>query len=237
MLDSRNLTIFSSHETVSGETSTGACTYDATQIGEKTTVTYSYSIETDGFMCVYLDLSKKNSYNVYRNGEKLFNETYSIPQMMAISQIAPGDVIEIELNCKANETGNISISAALLNDDVFRKAYDALSASTLQLTSFCNTKLSGTIDCNRSGVLYTSIPQNGNWHAEVDGKPAEIVLIGDAMVGLLLSEGEHEITFTYRNPSFALGWRLSLVFLLIFLFLYYVSYRPSIKRRKGKFEK
>jgi uncharacterized membrane protein YfhO len=237
MLDSRCLTIFSSHETVSGETSTGSCTYDATQISEKTTVTYSYSIESEGFMCIYLDLSKKNSYNVYRNGEKLFNETYSIPQMMAISQVAPGDVIEIELNCKANETGNINISAALMNDDVFQKAYAVLSKSTLQLTSFSNTKLAGTINCNRSGVLYTSIPQNGNWSAKVDGKPADIILIGDAMIGLLLSEGEHEITFTYRNPAFELGWRLSLVCLLIFLFLYYVSYRPTFKRKKGMYEK
>jgi len=237
VLDSRALTIFSSNDTVSGETSTGSCAYDASQISEKTTVTYSYSIESEGFMCVYLDLSKKNSYNVYLNGDKLFNETYSIPQMMAISQVSPGDVVEIELNCKANEKGNISISAALLNDAVFQKAYDVLSTSTLELTSFSNTKLTGNIDCNRSGVLYTSIPQNGNWSATVDGKPADIVLIGDAMCGLLLSEGQHEITFSYRNPSFELGWRLSLVCLLIILFLYYVSYHPTFKRRRGKFEK
>lgn len=237
VLDSRCLTILSSHETVSGETSTGVCSYDASEIGEKTTVTYSYSIDSQGFMCIYLDLSKKNSYTIYRNGEKLFSETYSIPQMMAISQVEPGDVIEIQLNCKANEAGNINISAAVLNDDVFRRAYDVLSASTLELTAFSNTQVTGTIDCDRSGVLYTSIPQNGNWSAKVDGKPAEIILIGDAMCGLLLSEGQHEITFSYRNPSFELGWRVSLVCLLIFLFLYYVSYHPSFKRKKGKFEK
>ena len=237
VLSGSSLTIFSSHETVDAETSNGSCSYDASYISEKTTVTYSYSIEDEGFLCIYLDLSKKNSYNVYRNGDKLFYETYSIPQMMAVSQVVPGDVIEIEFNCKANEKGNISISAALLDDEVFQKAYNVLSASTLELTSFSNTRVSGTINCNRSGVLYTSIPQNGNWGATVDGKPAEVILIGDVMVGLLLPEGEHEITFTYHNTSFGLGWRLSLICLLIFLFLYYLKYRPTFKRKKGKYEK
>jgi uncharacterized membrane protein YfhO len=231
------LTIFSSHDTVPSNNLAGSCSYDATGINQATTVTYSYSIDQPGFMCMYLDLSKKNSYNVYRNGEKLFYETYSIPQMIAVSQVNPGDVIEVELNCKANEMGSITIYAATLNDTVFQRAYDVLSASTLQLTKFSNTQVSGTIDCNRSGVLYTSIPQNGNWSATVDGKPAEIVLIGDVMCGLLLSEGQHTITFTYRNASFAIGWKISLLCLAVFLALYYVYYRPSFKRRKGKYEK
>ncbi len=231
------LTIIGSHETVTSQTPAGSCSYDASGINEKTTITYSYAMDRDGFLCVDLDLSKKNSYTVYRNGEKLFSENYSIPQMMAISQVVPGDVIEIKLTCKANESGSMNISAALLNDDVYRKAYDILSASTLKLSQFSNTKISGSITCNRSGVLYTSIPQNGNWSATVDGKPADVVLIGEAMVGLLLSKGQHNITFTYRNPSFELGWRLSLICLLIFLFLYYVSYRPTFKRKKGKYEK
>jgi uncharacterized membrane protein YfhO len=92
----------------------------------------------------------------------------------------------------------------------------------------------GTINCNRNGVLYTSIPEDGNWTAMVDGKPVDIVLIGDAMIGLLLSEGMHTITFKYHNAAFSLGWKISLVCAVIFAGLYYSIYKP--KRKKGKYE-
>ena len=101
-------------------------------------------------------------------------------------------------------------------------------------TTFKNTFVEGTINCNRNGVLYTSIPQDGNWRATVDGKPVDIVLIGDAMVGLLLSQGEHTVTFTYHNAAFSLGWKISLACAAVFAGLYLSIYRP--KSKKGKYE-
>ena len=110
-----------------------------------------------------------------------------------------------------------------------------LSASTLELTSFSNTLVEGTIDCDRDGYLYTSIPQSGNWYAEVDGQEAEIVLTGDAMIGVMLTEGTHEVRFVYRNAAFSLGWKVSLGCAIVFSVLVYVAYQP--KGQKGKYEK
>ena len=108
-------------------------------------------------------------------------------------------------------------------------------SSTLELSHFSNTKVEGAIHCNRNGVLYTSIPQDGNWIATVDGQPAQIVLIGDCMSGLLLSKGFHEIRFTYHNKAFALGWKISLACFILFALLYLAFYRP--KRKRGKYER
>ena len=187
--------------------------------------------------CVNLELSKKNSSTMYLNGQLLYSETYSLPQMLAISEVTAGDVVEIKLSCKNGESGTMYVSAAIVNEDVFRKGYDILNASTLELTTFKNTYIDGTIQCNRDGVLYTSIPQNGNWIVSVDGQPAEAVMIGDAMVGVLLSEGYHQVSFTYQNKAFSIGWKITVVSLLIFLALYWFYYRPSIKESIGKFQK
>ena len=127
------------------------------------------------------------------------------------------------------------MQTAILNEELFWRGYDILNASTLKLTTFKNTYIAGTIDCDRTGVLYTSIPQNGNWSATVDGKPVEIVAIGDAMVGLLLSKGTHTVAFTYQNPALSLGWKISLACALVFAVLSISIYQPH--RRKGKYEK
>ncbi len=220
-------------------TQTGYSTYSATGSG---TVTYSYSVEQDGFMCVELDLSKKNKFNIYVNGrcietgsESTSGRAYSLPLTVAVGDVAAGDVVEVKFKCKQGESGTIRVNAGIMDDDIFRKAHSILSKSTLQLTTFRDTYLEGSINCDRSGVLYTSIPQNGNWVATVDGKPAQTVLIGDAMLGLLLPEGQHTITFTYRNAAFSLGWKVSLGCAAVFGVLIWRLY-PAPTRKKGKYQ-
>ena len=143
--------------------------------------------------------------------------------------------MEIHLTCKADLKGTMTIQTAILDEALFRKGYDILAASPLSLTTFENTLIEGTISCDRDGILYTSIPQDGNWRASVDGKPAEIVTIGETMVGLLLPKGTYTITFTYRNTAFNLGWKISLACVIIFLSLYRSIYQPV--RKTGKYKK
>ena len=230
----RNLTITGKSVTVSSYTTNGYCAYSTTpETGG--IVVYEYVADREGLMCISLDLYKVKNFSFWKNGIELYDESFSIPQTLAVSQVVPGDVIEVHLICNANEKGTIDLQAGILNDAVFQKGYGTLAASTLELTSFENTRIEGNILCDRSGVLYTSIPQDGNWLAIVDGEPAQTVTIGNAMVGLLLPEGEHTVSFIYRNKYFSLGWKISLVCLGVFVWLVFSIYQP--KHKKGKYEK
>ena len=186
-------------------------------------------------MCLSFNLPKRNRFTVSLNGQKLYSESYSLPQNLAVADVKPGDVVTVTVDCKAAEKSSMTIGAAVLNEDVFRRAYEVLSASTLELTHFSSTKVEGTIHCTRDGLLYTSIPQNGNWTAQVDGKEVDIVLIGDAMIGVPITEGSHTVTFVYHNKAFSLGWKISALCLVIFLGSAWYKYHP--KHRKGKFER
>ena len=225
--------ITSDDVTVSPTSGVGYCSYDT---GSKSgTVTYHISPKESGFLCIDLNLPKRNSFSVSLNGKKLYSETYSLPQCLAVAAVKPGDVVQIDLTCKADENSNMTIKPALIDDAVFRQAYDVLSASTLNLTSFTSTKVEGTISCNRNGLLYTSIPQNGNWSVTVDGKEADIVLVGDAMISVPMTEGTHTVTLTYQNRAFAFGWKVSLGCALLFVAITFTMYSPM--RKKGKYEK
>ena len=194
------------------------------------TLIYTYTAQKSGFMCLDLTMNARNTYNVYKNGSHLFTEGISLPQTISVCQVEPGDVIEVRATCKANESSNMTIRAALLNEEVFRRGYDVLNASTLELTEFSNTRVEGMINCNRDGLMYTSIPQNGtNWHVYVDGQEVEPILVGNVMISLPLTEGEHTITFVYKNEAFDLGWKVSVVCLLIFLAIIAVNYYPRYK--------
>ena len=232
MTGGNSLSITGADVSVRPQTATGYCYYTTGTTGGR--IIYRYVADRDGLFCIDLNLPKKNGISVWKNGVELYNETYSIPQSLAVSQVLQGDIIEIYLTCNANTKSSTTIHAAILDETVFRNGYDILNSSTLKLTSFSNTRVEGTIDCNRNGILYTSIPQDGNWSVTVDGKPVQTVTIGDAMVGVMLSEGQHDIVFTYHNAAFSLGWKISLACAFIFLFLYLGIYKPRFKN--GKYE-
>ena len=212
-----------SNVTLSNVSGSGVCNYKATSDGK---VTFSYYPQEEGFFCIDIDQTKRNSYTVRKNGTYLYGESYSLPQMIAVSDVVPGDRIDIVFTCKAGESGKITIDNGILNQQLFRQAYSVLEASTLDLTEFSTTYIAGTITCDRDGLLYTSIPQTGNWYATVDGQPVETQIIGGAMAGLYLTEGTHTVTFTYRNTALTLGAVLTTISALTLIALWVIFYKP-----------
>ena len=222
--------------TVSDQNSSGYCSYHDGLKNSK--VYYTYTVQQDGFFCVYLNLPKRNSVSISLNGVELYTESTSLPQMMAVGDVAVGDVVTVQMTCKENEKGTMTLTPAVLNNELFRRGYEILNASTLELKEFRNTYVKGTVQCDRDGLLYTSIPQNGNWTVYVDRDPAKVRLVGDCMIGVELTEGQHTVTYVYQNPAFAAGWKVSLACAAALAVLYLWVYKPKMPRHiKCKFEK
>ncbi len=207
----------------------GCCKYDSTV--DKGDLTYSFTAETDGFVCVQLDLPKRNEFYVSVNGEELYKEKISLQQMLAVKDVKAGDEITLRIVCPNGESSSTTVTAAVLDADVFNQGYQVLNASTWRLTKFRSTRLEGTIDCDRDGLLYTSIPQNGNWHVFVDGQETQTVKVGNCMTAVSLTEGTHTVRFVYRNPGFELGWKISAASAGVFALWIFMTRKD---RKRGK---
>ncbi len=202
-------------------------------------LTYTYDVQTEGFMCLDLTLYANKKFSVWHNGIKLYSESYSLPMTMAVCDVKPGDEVQVIVECATNSDTAVQIKGYMLNDEVFWKGYEILNASTLKLTEFSNTYISGVIECNRDGLLYTSVPQcgnerterevlpdgtvvqattspKGNWSVYVDGVKVDNVLVGDSMVAVKLSKGTHVVELRYENKAYEYGRAISLVSALIF---------------------
>ena len=231
------LVISSNTINITSSRNDGYCTYSA---ANSDTIVYSYYPQQEGLMCIDIYQSKRNNINVYLNGQHLYSESYSLPQMLSVCNVKVGDVVEVRFSCTGGESGTINTVGAILNDQVFQEAYNVLKASTWNLTEFSNTRISGTIQCNRDGLMYTSIPQNDkNWSVTVDGKKVDVVLVGDCMIGVPLTKGNHTVTFTYSNSAFTIGLIISILSLIILIALWVLFYKPRFKFirklfRKGK---
>lgn len=210
-----------------------SCDYAAEQKGK---VSYIYTFEDAGFFSAFFSLSYPVSspapsiwFYVDRGDgfseEPLFADNYSLSYTLAVGQVKPGDRVKISVGCAANSSGRIQITGALLNERIMQNAYNQLSASTLTLTKFDDTLVEGTIDCPQAGLLYTSIPQTSNhWHVFVDGEEADITLIGDVMIGVMLEEGSHTVTFRYKNQAFQIGLMISIACFSLFAVIWGISH-------------
>ena len=216
-VDSNRLSITSDEGITLSNVVGSSCHYSLSKTGY---VYYTYSFEETGFFSVHYQMRSKNTYYVdYKAAGtnqwvRQHSDTHNgLSFIGSVCQVNPGDQVRIKVQCKpGNSYKTLNLKGALLDEAVMRQAYDRLSVSTLDVTKFTDTCLEGNITCQESGLLYTSIPQvNGNWHAYVDGKEADITLIGDAMVGVMLDEGPHTITFRYRNQAFQTGLTVSIV--------------------------
>ncbi len=222
---------------------TDPCAYCGGLVSSGVYVTYTYTAQHNGLFCIDLmgqgreNIQNAPNFTITHNGAIIMNQenTDTLTQILSVCDVAAGDTIEIKFLCNQGQSGRIHVQAAILDESHFRMAYDVLAESTLRLTSFSNTFIEGVIDCKRSGLLYTSIPDNGNWVAQVDGKDVPVVLIGNAMVGVSLTEGMHTVTFRYVNKAFNIGWKVSLLCLAVFAALAVVHYKkPTVK---GKYQK
>ena len=226
----RNVTITGEKVTIDSA-SVYQCNYSGAQTGGK--IIYEFTAEKNGFLCLDFDVTDRNSYTVYHNGEQLYSESLSLPQMIAACNVEVGDVVKVELKCKSGEEGRTTVKAAILDGSYFRTGVEILSQSTLELTAFESTYVVGTIHCDRDGLLYTSIPQDGNWKVFVDGVQVEYTPVGDCMIGVMLQQGTHEVEYVYENEAFSYGWKISAAFALVFLICILVAG----KQKSGKYEK
>ena len=229
------LSLLSSGAEITENAGNGFIRYDSAS--GNSNITFSFTAARDGFACIRLDLPKRNDYYVSVNGLELYKETISLPQMIAVGDVKTGDVIDVRIICDAGEKSTMDVKAAILDMELFRLGYEVLNASPWQLTEFTSTRITGTVQCDRDGLLYTSIPQNGNWKVAVDSRAAETVLVGDCMAAVKLNAGSHTVTFYYDNPAFSLGWKVSLVCTVILAGLAWLDRQQQTTRRRGRYER
>jgi len=65
----------------------------------------------------------------------------------------------------------------------------------------------------------------------VDGKPAEILTVGNAMVSVMIPQGDHTVQFVYKNKALTLGAAVAIVSTLALVGAAVVLYNPKLMKK------
>lgn len=91
------------------------------------------------------------------------------------------------------------------------------SEADVQLLSYTNNRLEAEAVLPEKGFLCFSQNYSPHWSVYVDGEKQEVQLVNGLIMGVELPKGEHEIRFSYWDPSYLAGKGITLVTLLCFL--------------------
>ena len=93
--------------------------------------------------------------------------------------------------------------------DGLHSVYEILNRYPLQVTSWTDTSLSGVVDTEKAGLLFTSIPYDKGWTVKVDGIQRETQKIFDTFLAVEVPDGAHTIEFTYMPQGLLTGAAIS----------------------------
>ncbi len=140
---------------------------------------------------------------------------------------SPGDIISVEMPLRDDSySASIDFVAFTVDHKKFVEGYNKLQEGQLQYIKFDETYINGTFTANQNEILYTSIPFDESWNIFIDGervKKSDIIAISDALIGVNVPEGEHEITFIYKAQGLDESIVISSIFIIILLILFILN--------------
>ncbi len=113
-----------------------------------------------------------------------------------------GQPLSAKITYKQLNSGNLHVYSYELNRPGYDRMTEELSQRQLQVTYYDDTSLRGTIDAGPGGFMLLTVPYTDGFRVEVDGSPAELVSVQDALCGIRLEPGVHDISLKYTPPGF-----------------------------------
>ncbi|MBQ1739565.1 MAG: YfhO family protein, partial [Clostridiales bacterium] len=169
---------------------------------------YSFNVtvkDADIGSDIYLYANSKKGGNVTITcGDK--TRKFEIRSFQIIScGVFDGTPIEVYVKYSESPSSNITLYGYQLDRAGYDRMLEKFSDEQLFVSEYDTTSLSGHIDVKEDGLLFLSIPYAEGWSAVVDGENAEITPIQDALMGIRLKAGSHDISLKYTPAGFKAG--------------------------------
>lgn len=119
-----------------------------------------------------------------------------------------------------------------VNEDAVIQVVNELNKQQLEVTSYTDTSIDGTITVTEDGLFLLSIPYDPGWTLYVDGVETELSAFKDALLSTSLSAGTHQISLRYYPEGLTTGAMITAAAIIILLILFFISKSKKQNKRK-----
>lgn len=193
---------------------------EITGVSNVFTLTYDYQANTDitfspvknGHMYLYLRNNQCESIGVNINGTVTnYTGLKNGNHIIDIGSVNSVDIIEVYSDT------TMQLSVYTLETERFIQAINNLNQQGLQVASFSDTNIKGTVQSSSNATLMFSIPYDAGWSVYVDGKKTDTYTIKDALLAVDITSGSHSIELRYIPKNLILGCIITFFSILILI--------------------
>ncbi len=180
--------------------------------GENSHIEFLFTAPTDDMMYMFFPSSYEREVNLWLN--KDFLDYYYEGGKMNIQTLGrfePGEEISLITTIKEEKKEVFFKENYIyyLDEDKFHDAVEELRQHPLEIESFKEDHIKGTVTADKDGILFTTISWEPGWKVYVDGERTEPVELVDALVGVPVTAGTHTIELKFFPKGMVLGMLLS----------------------------
>ena len=185
---------------------------------------------------LYVNASTFEKITITKNGES-FEQDISEPYIYDLGIIGPDDDVNVLITVEDADYGFVDFYPYYVNEEVLNKGYEILKSRSLDITSFEETKIRGTVSTAEDTVFFTSIPYDSGWTVKINGKEIaedDYIALNDAYLCFNLPAGESEIELSYFPEGLAIGAVISglSIFALILAAILFAHLRKEKERKR-----
>jgi len=209
---------------------------------DKTTTAINFSpdaVASGTHLYLYVQSTEAPSVTISGTDPKTA-ETVSTRQETRTGQIIdlgaydPAMGPSVRLSWDSASSGQVTVLCCSLNDEAYSSMLSVLGKSQFTIEKYDSTHLSGTVDAAADGVLLLTIPFDKGWSATVDTRSTPVSEVGEALMGISLTAGAHEVSLSYTPEGMGPGSKISLASLAILILLSAIPFAFEIRRRIRK---
>ena len=164
---------------------------------------FTFTADASGDYYVYVTNKKVEEVSAEIGERSLSFDNVDRGYFLELGYLPKGQ--EVILQSKTD--GNPAMQAEIwrFDPEAMEEIYQCLSKSPLELSSWMDTGLAGSINTPEGGTMFTSIPYDKGWKIWVDGTAVSGRPVFDAFLGVDLEPGEHKIRLSYEPQGLKTG--------------------------------
>ncbi|MDO4494635.1 MAG: YfhO family protein [Clostridiaceae bacterium] len=175
-------------------------------------LTFILKTEETKHCYLYVNSRDFDSITITKKGED-FTQYTDEPYIYDLGIVTPEEEIIVFIKIEESDYGYIDFYPYFVNDDKLNEGYEILKRRQLNVTSFEETRITGTVSADEDALFFTSIPYDKGWTVKLDGKEigeSDYVALADsAYLSFKLPAGEHTVELSFMPRGLILGAGIS----------------------------
>lgn len=205
MMEIKEVYYFNFNEIVSGlDTGDIYFSKPTTESGE---ANFHLTVPETQHCYLYVDSYSFDQITITKD-DKTYVQHTSEPYIYDLGVVEAGETVSVLISVDGNNYGYMDFYPFYVDDAALNLGYDILQEGQLNVTSFDDTCIKGTVSVDKDCLFYTSIPYDTGWTVKIDGKEIaedDYYALADAYLCFNITAGEHDIEITYKQKGLIEG--------------------------------